>query len=184
MPTGNRSPPTKESDPLLKYTQSDVDLRSGPPKETGRMPEPRAIFTIGYEKRSIEDLIWILQARGVERVVDVRLTPFSRRAAFSMKRLHSSLEAAGITYEHVRELGNPPEIREIYLAGDAETGHRRFREHLNNGASAALDALAGTLDDQTTALLCLERDAYRCHRLVVAAVAAERLPGERTVVHL
>jgi len=57
---------TKESDPLLKYTQSDVDLRSGPPKETGRMPEPRAIFTIGYEKRSIEDLIWILQARGVK----------------------------------------------------------------------------------------------------------------------
>ena len=148
------------------------------------MSQPRTIFTIGYEKRSIDDLIWILQTRGIQRVVDVRLTPFSRRAAFSRKNLSSSLQAAGIAYEHCRELGNPQEIREIYLAGDVEAGHRLCREHLNNGASAAIDALAGTLDDQTTALLCLERDANRCHRLVVAAVAAERLSGEHEVIHL
>jgi uncharacterized protein (DUF488 family) len=148
------------------------------------MPDARPIFTIGYEKRSIDDLIWLLRTRGIERVVDVRLTPASRRPDFSKKRLSSALEAAGIAYEHRGALGNPPAIRDLYLAGDAELGHKRFREHLGNGASAALDEFAMSLTDETVALLCLERDPYQCHRSVVASIAAERLSGERAVVHL
>ena len=62
------------------------------------MPDAPPIFTVGYEKRSIDDLIWMLRAQGVERVVDVRLTPTSRRPDFSKKRLSSALEAAGIAY--------------------------------------------------------------------------------------
>ncbi|MBE3032203.1 MAG: DUF488 family protein, partial [Actinobacteria bacterium] len=76
-------------------------------------------------------------------------------------------------------LGNPPAIRELYLAGDAELGHKRFREYLQNGASVALDELAESLGEETVALLCLERDLYRRHRSLVASVAAERLPGDR-----
>jgi len=148
------------------------------------MPDALPIFTIGYEKRSIDELIWLLQARHVKRVVDVRLSPASRRPDFAKKRLSASLEAAGIAYEHRAGLGNPPAIREVYLSGDAEGGHRQFREHLKNGASAALDELADSLCEETVALLCLERDPYRCHRSVVASVAAERLPGERAVFHL
>jgi len=148
------------------------------------MPDAPPIFTIGYEKRSIDDLIWLLQARRVQRVVDVRLTPASRRPDFVKKRLSSSLEAAGIAYEHRAALGNPPAIRDTYLSGDAEGGHRQFRAHLNNGAGAALDELAETVRSQTVALLCLERDPYRCHRSVIATMTVERLPGERAVVHL
>jgi Uncharacterized conserved protein len=148
------------------------------------VPDTPPIFTIGYEKRSIDDLIRLLQARHVERVVDVRLTPASRRPDFAKKRLSSSLETAGIAYEHRAALGNPPAIREVYLSGDAEGGHRRFREHLGNGAGAALDELAETIGSQTVALLCLERDPYRCHRSVIANMTVERLPGERAVVHL
>jgi uncharacterized protein (DUF488 family) len=148
------------------------------------VPEPTPIFTIGYEKRSIDDLIWLLQSRKVVRVVDVRLTPWSRRPGFSKKRLGAALEAAGIAYEHMGGLGNPPEIRDIYLAGDAEAGHRRFREHLGNGASAAVDELVVIADREAVALLCLERDAFRCHRSVVATVAAERMTGERPIYHL
>jgi len=75
----------------------------------------------------------------------------------------------------------PPAIRDIYLAGDAEAGHRRFREHLSNGAGAAVDELAEIADRGPVALLCLERDASRCHRSVVATVTAERLTGERLI---
>ena len=148
------------------------------------MPDARPIFTIGYEKRSIDDLIWLLLARGIERVVDVRLTPASRRPDFSKKRLSSALEAAGIAYEHRGTLGNPHAIRDVYLSGDVETGHTRFREYLQNGASVALDEFTESLGGETVALLCLERDPHRCHRSVVASVAAERVPGERAVLHL
>lgn len=148
------------------------------------MPDARPIFTVGYERRSIDDLISLLLARGVAHVVDVRLTPASRRPDFSKKRLRSALEAAGIAYEHRGALGNPPAIRELYLAGDVELGHKRFREHLENGASVALDEFAELLGEETVALLCLERDPQRCHRSVVASIAAERLSGERAVIHL
>jgi uncharacterized protein (DUF488 family) len=148
------------------------------------MADVPPIFTIGYEKRSIDDLIWVLRARGVACVVDVRLTPVSRRPDFSKKRLSSALEAAGVAYEHRGALGNPPAIRDLYLAGDVELGHKRFREHLENGASVALDELAKSLGEETVALLCLERDAHRCHRSVVAAMTAERLPSERAIIHL
>jgi len=148
------------------------------------MPDAPPIFTIGYEKRSIDDLIWLLQARHVECVVDVRLTPASRRPEFAKKRLCSALESAGIAYEHRPALGNPLAIRDIYFSGDAEGGHRQFREHLGNGAGAALDDLAESIGSQTVALLCLERDAHRCHRSVVASMAAERLRGERAIIHL
>jgi uncharacterized protein (DUF488 family) len=134
------------------------------------MPDAPPIFTIGYEKRSIDDLIWLLQARHVERVVDVRLTPASRRPDFAKKRLGGALESAGIAYEHRPALGNPLAIRDIYFSGDA--------------ASGALDDLAESIGSQTVALLCLERDAHRCHRSVVASMTAERLPGERAVIHL
>jgi len=148
------------------------------------MPDSPTILTIGYEKRSIDDVIWLLRARHVDRVIDVRLTPASRRPDFAKKRLSSSLEAAGIAYEHRAALGNPLPIREIYLSGDAEGGHARFREHLGNGAGAALNELVETVGSQTVALLCLERDPYRCHRSVIATMTVERLPGERAVVHL
>jgi len=148
------------------------------------MPDAPPIFTIGYEKRSIDDLIWLLRTRGIERVVDVRLTPASRRPDFSKKRLSSALEAAGIAYEHRGALGNPHAIRDVYLSGDVETGHTRFREHVQNGASAALDELEESLGEETVALLCLERDPHHCHRSVIATMAVERLPGERAVVHL
>jgi uncharacterized protein (DUF488 family) len=148
------------------------------------MPDAPPIFAIGYEKRSLDDLISLLRARGIERVVDVRLTSVSRRPDFSKKRLSSALEAVGIAYEHRGALGNPHAIRDVYLSGDVETGHARFREHLQNGASVALDELAESLGEETVALLCLERDQYRCHRSVVATAAAERLPGERAVLHL
>jgi uncharacterized protein (DUF488 family) len=146
--------------------------------------EPTPIFTIGYEKRSVDDLIWLLQSRKVTRVVDVRLTPWSRRPDFSKQRLGAALEAAGIAYEHMGGLGNPPEIRDIYLAGEAEAGHRRFREHLGNGASDAVDELIAIANREPVALLCLERDAFRCHRSVVASVTEERMTGERPVCHL
>ena len=148
------------------------------------MPDAPPIFTIGYEKRSIDDLIWLLRALGIARVVDVRLTPASRRPYFSKKRLSSALEAAGIAYEYRGALGNPHAIRDVYLSGDVETGHARFREHLQHGASVALDEFAESLGGETVALLCLERDPYRCHRWVVASVVAESLSGERAVIHL
>jgi len=40
------------------------------------------IFTIGYEKATQAEVIAALEAAGVERVIDVRAVPLSRRPGF------------------------------------------------------------------------------------------------------
>ena len=73
---------------------------------------PLKIFTIGYEKATQAELIDALHAAGVERLIDVRAVPLSRRPGFSKNILAGGLAEAGIDYVHLKALGTPPEGRE------------------------------------------------------------------------
>jgi uncharacterized protein (DUF488 family) len=150
--------------------------------EDARVRTPK-LFTIGYESRSPGELIERLEAAGVERVVDVRELPLSRRRGFSKSPLAATLERAGIAYEHVRALGNPKPYRDRYKRGDVDGGAREYRTHLHNGSYPALVELADSLDDAKTCLLCVEKSHEVCHRAVIAGAVAERLPRV-AIVHL
>src|SRR4051794_20207544 len=65
------------------------------------------IFTIGYEGTTIGEFIAALEAAGVERVIDVRALPLSRRPGFSKSPLRAALEEMGIEYLHLKALGTP-----------------------------------------------------------------------------
>ena len=54
------------------------------------------IFTIGYEGTTMAEFIGALKAAGVERVIDVRALPLSRRPGFSTTPLNGALAEAGI----------------------------------------------------------------------------------------
>ncbi|HZT16018.1 MAG TPA: DUF488 domain-containing protein [Gaiellaceae bacterium] len=146
------------------------------------MRVPR-LFTIGYEGRTPTTLIERLQEAGVERVVDVRELPLSRRRGFSKSPLGAALERAGIRYKHIRALGNPKPTRDRYKSGDVEGGAREYRAHLHNGSYPALVELADSLASERTCLLCVEEAHERCHRAVIAGAIAERLPRV-AIVHL
>jgi uncharacterized protein (DUF488 family) len=141
------------------------------------------LFTIGYEGSTPSDLIDRLRDAGVERVVDVRELPLSRRRGFSKSTLAAALMRAGIRYEHVRALGNPKPYRARYRAGDSAGGANAFRRHLHNGSYAALVELAESIHSEKTCLLCFEESHVDCHRSVIAGAIAERLPRV-AVVHL
>ena len=66
------------------------------------------IFTIGYEGATVGEFLAALQDAGVERVIDVRALPLSRRPGFSKSPLGAALEEAGIDYVHLKALGTPP----------------------------------------------------------------------------
>ena len=140
------------------------------------------LWTIGYEKLRPEALVAELQAEGVERVIDVRLRPQSRKPGMSKTRLGATLALGGIAYEHRRELGTPPELRDLYRSASREKHARAaagFREHVEAHERAAVDALAAELsapDAPRTALLCLEEDHAVCHRSVLAEALSDRLP--------
>lgn len=141
------------------------------------------LFTIGYAGSSPAELIERLQAAGVDRVVDVRELPLSRRPGFSKQALAAALEDVGIAYEHARALGNPKRHRTRYKAGDVAGGARAYRAHLHKGSYSALVELAESIDAAKTCLLCVEPEHDTCHRAVIAGAIAERLPRV-AVVHL
>src|SRR5688572_24038191 len=75
------------------------------------------IFTIGYEAATMRDFIAALESASVERIIDVRALPLSRRPGFSKTPLRGALAEAGIDYVHLRALGTPPAGREAARKG-------------------------------------------------------------------
>ena len=71
-----------------------------------------ALFTIGYEKARLGDVVATLAAAGIATLIDVRDRPISRRPGFSKHQLAAAVEAVGIGYIHLQALGTPPEGRE------------------------------------------------------------------------
>lgn len=140
------------------------------------------IWTIGYERLLPPELVAELEAAGVERVIDVRYRPQSRRPGMSKTRLGETLATRGIAYEHRKALGTPPDLRHDFHAGRLEPARAGYRRHVESTAPDALDALAAELErGPCTALLCLESDPAGCHRRVLTELMAERVPGLRVV---
>jgi uncharacterized protein (DUF488 family) len=147
---------------------------------TGEALGSVALFSIGYECfPTVSELVAALLAAGVERVVDVRDLPRSRRRGFSRRALEAGLADAGIVYEHRRELGNPAPIRALYRSGETGRGREAYRARLLGERAWALDALADATAERPTAMLCLEADQGRCHRDVVAQELVRRHPWVR-----
>ncbi|MGQ2914053.1 DUF488 domain-containing protein [Microbacterium aurantiacum] len=131
---------------------------------------------IGYEGLNVDQLVERLLAKGIEVLVDIRLTPLSRKPGFSKRALSEALSAAGIRYVHDRRLGNPKDNRAAYAdaASDAgATARARYRELITSGDGAdAVRDLAALSEEHTVAVLCFEADQAHCHReQVIAAVA-------------
>lgn len=145
---------------------------------------PPTIWTIGYERLLPAELLAELRAAGVRRLVDVRYRPQSRRAGMSKTRLGELLGDHGITYEHRRALGTPPDIRWFYKNKREAEGAARFAAHVEHDAAGDLDALAEELrapGAPPTALMCLEAEPSVCHRRVLTDHLRERVPGLRVV---
>jgi uncharacterized protein (DUF488 family) len=129
------------------------------------------IANIGYEGRSIGELIDALKADGVRTVVDVRADPVSRRPEFIGTRMARSLEAAGLGYVQVRELGVPRDVRKD-AKGAAGKGRLLawYRDYLD-GRPELLGRLVEMSKGPRIAMLCYEREESECHR----GVLSERL---------
>ncbi len=134
-----------------------------------------AILSVGYEQRTVEELVQLLTVNEVDVLVDVRLNAISRKRGFSKTALGNALSEAGIEYRHERKLGNPKENREPFRKGLA-SARDRYRRHLSNGASAAYRDVAMLAKSDRVALLCYERDHRQCHRSCIAEAAQNDYP--------
>lgn len=93
------------------------------------------LYGAGYERRDLDELLGLLQDHEVEEVVDVRLTPRSRKRGLSRTRLAAALQDVGIGYCHLPALGNPFENREGFRAGRPDAV-ARYRARLATDGSS------------------------------------------------
>ncbi|QYE36106.1 DUF488 domain-containing protein [Polymorphobacter sp. PAMC 29334] len=122
------------------------------------------IYTIGYEGSSLADFLLTLKAADIQRVVDVRELPQSRRPGFSKKALSEALESRNISYEHRKKLGDPKAGRDAARAGRHHEFRQIFAAHMETlAAKDELMDLSVTLSTERCVLLCYERDYRLCH---------------------
>jgi len=133
------------------------------------------IFTIGYEGTTVPEFIAALKNAGVERVIDVRALPLSRRPGFSKSALRSALEEAGIEYLHLKALGTPADGRAAARAGRHAELERIYAGQLELPEAMVQGAqMLELAREKPSALLCMEREPAHCHRtLLLEAVAPE-----------
>jgi uncharacterized protein (DUF488 family) len=139
------------------------------------------IFTIGYEGTTVGEFVAALQDAGVERVIDVRALPLSRRPGFSKTPLKGALEEAGIEYVHLKALGTPSEGRTAARAGRHADMARIYAGQLELPEAMVQSAqMLELAAEKPSALLCMEREPEHCHRSLLLKAVAE----DAEVVHL
>jgi uncharacterized protein (DUF488 family) len=135
----------------------------------------KILFTIGYEKARLTDVIAALRQAGVAALIDVRDRPQSRRPGFSKRQLAAGLEEAGIRYVGLKALGTPPEGREANRKRQWEIFWRIVDDKLATAeAELALQEAAAIAADSPSCLLCYEAAPHICHRSRVADILAAR----------
>jgi uncharacterized protein (DUF488 family) len=133
------------------------------------------IYTIGYEATTMAEFLTALRDAGVERVIDVRALPLSRRPGFSKNILAASLGEAGIDYVHLKNLGTPKRGRDAAKKGDVATLREVYDEQLGlPEAQAQVAQMRALAAEKPSALLCFERDPCHCHRTLLLQAEGER----------
>lgn len=129
------------------------------------------IVTIGYEGLTLETFLTRLKAAKVSHVWDVRDTNMSQfKPDFSGPSLKRTLEAAGIDYEHKKQLGVPSMLRWVLLEctdllkDGAESFAAFYERHTAKQGVNFGDLKAELMGNKRTALLCMEAPGKPCHR--------------------
>jgi uncharacterized protein (DUF488 family) len=145
------------------------------------MTDKMRIFTIGYEGATVDEFLAALRSAGVQRLIDVRALPLSRRPGFSKSPLRAAVEEAGIDYVHLKALGTPADGRAAARAGRHSDMARIYAGQLELPEAMAQGAqMIELAREKPSALLCFEREPAHCHRTLLLDAVAPNVE----VVHL
>ena len=136
-----------------------------------RHPREPTIFTIGHSTRSIETFVELLHAHRIERLMDVRTVPRSRRnPQFDRETLPETLRASGIGYAHVPALGGLRHPRPDSInTGWRNAGFRGYADHMQTAVFGEhLRRLIDRARHERVAIMCAEAVPWRCHRSLIA----------------
>lgn len=135
------------------------------------------IFTLGHSTLPIQSFLALLQAYGIERLIDIRTIPRSRHnPQFNEAELANSLQARQIDYVHQKALGGLRRARkDSPNTGWRNEGFRGFADYMQTEEfREALAALIRMSREKRVAIMCAEAVPWRCHRSLVADALSVR----------
>lgn len=139
-----------------------------------------ALYTAGYEGLSFDAFLAQLKLAQIDKILDVREYPLSRKPGFSKKAFAQRLAEAGIAYEHCPPLGCPKPIRNRYkVDGDWAQYAKDFRVYVRTLTDLLLD-LAAASAGQRICMVCYEANPNFCHRSLIAEAVGELHPTLET----
>ena len=124
----------------------------------------------------------MLAAHGIERLVDVRSIPKSRRVPqFNSDELAASLREKGIEYVHMKSLGGLRHAnKDSANLGWRNASFRGYADYMGTEEfRAGIARLLELAREKRTAIMCAEAVPWRCHRsligdaLLVRGIAVE-----------
>lgn len=129
------------------------------------------LFTIGHSQYTPEYFANLLEKHGVNYILDVRSTPYSRYAEqFNRENIYTFLEKNGIRYSFMGKYfgARPTELSlynsEGYLDFEKVAQSERFNIGIEN-------VILGLGRGNRIALMCTEKDPIDCHRAIMVARA-------------
>jgi uncharacterized protein (DUF488 family) len=147
---------------------------------------PPPIFTIGHSTRPWDVFVGLLQQAGVERLVDVRTVPRSRRnPQFGTEAMAENLPRAGIEYLHRGALGGLRKKQGVDPRVNGAWTNVSFHNYADYALSPAFQEALAELralgHEKPTAICCAEAHWSSCHRRIISD---HLLAAGATVMHI
>ena len=128
---------------------------------------PRKCFTIGYGDYPIELFLYFLQKTGIDTIIDVRSSPYSKyNFYFNRDNLERSLTKNQIEYQYMGDKIGGRYSNPSLLYPDGTVNYQKVQstEQFQDGISQLL-AIIST--GKKIALMCAEKEPERCHRFAL-----------------
>ncbi len=129
------------------------------------------IYTAGYEKLMVEGFLNLLLESGIQRLIDVRCNPISRRYGFHKTTLSRLCNLLSVDYQHFPELGISSMWREsLNTETDYNRLFARYKQETLSNQTQVLKKVTALLKEKASVLVCQEANPMFCHRSHLAAV--------------
>jgi len=129
------------------------------------------VYTVGHSNLSQDGFIDLLQAWGIEALIDIRARPASRRHPhFDSKILRNALAPHDITYRWAgRELGGMRSSNAASPHRALPDGLRGYADHTRSRVfTQGVTQLLKLVSVQPVTVMCAEREPGNCHRSLLS----------------